>query len=351
MTQILVTGGAGFIGSHTSLCLLEKGYEILIVDSLVNSSFEAFLRIKKIINLKFPKLENNIKFVKGDLRDESFLNEIFLNQQKIGKPITGVIHFAGLKSVNESISLPLKYWDFNLISTINLLKVMNLYACRTIVFSSSASVYGSNNEKLIFEDQTLEPINPYGQTKLVIESILKNLFDSSSREWKIINLRYFNPIGAHSSGLIGEVPNGIPNNIFPLIMQVALGNIRFLKIYGKDWPTCDGTGIRDYIHVMDLANGHLFALEYLLNGPSNILTMNLGTGLGTSVLQLIQTFERVNKIKIPFEYAERRSGDVAILVADNSKAKTILKWNPKKNVEDMCLDGWKWQKENPKGFK
>ena len=350
MGQILVTGGNGFIGSHTSLCLLERGYEILIVDSLVNSSYEAFLRIKKIINLKFPKLENNVTFVKGDLRDEKFLNNIFLNQEKIGKPIIGVIHFAGLKSVNESINQPLKYWDFNLISTINLLKVMHINGCRTIVFSSSASVYGSKNEKLIFEDQKLEPINPYGQTKLVIETILNNLFESSSREWKIINLRYFNPIGAHTSGLIGEVPNGTPNNIFPLIMQVALGNIKFLKIYGKDWPTSDGTGIRDYIHVMDLANGHLFALEHLLRSPSKILSVNLGTGLGTSVLQLIRTFEKVNRVNIPFEYTERRSGDAAIVVADNSLAKSVLKWNPKKTLEDMCLDGWKWQKENPKGF-
>ena len=350
MTQILVTGGAGFIGSHTCICLLEKGYEILIVDSLVNSSFEAFLRIKKIIDLKFPKLENNIKFFKGDLRDEKFLNDIFLNEQKKGNPITGVIHFAGLKSVNESINKPLKYWDFNLISTINLLKVMNLNGCRTIVFSSSASVYGSKNENLIFEDQKLEPINPYGQTKFVIETILRNLFESSSREWKIINLRYFNPIGAHSSGLIGEVPNGIPNNIFPLIMQVALRNIEFFKIYGKNWPTSDGTGIRDYIHVMDLANGHLLALEHLLRSSSKILSVNLGTGLGTSVLKLIRTFERVNKIKIPFEYAERRPGDAAIVVADNSLAKNILEWKPKKTLEDMCLDGWRWQKKNPKGF-
>ena len=292
MQRILVTGGAGFIGSHTSLLLIEKGYEILIVDSLVNSSIEALEGLKKIIGTKFLKMKNKLSFFKGDLRNESFIRDIFSNQYKIGKPITGVIHFAGLKSINESINEPLKYWDFNLVSTINLLKVMNLFGCRTIVFSSSASVYGASKNDLINEDQELDPINPYGLTKLTIEHVLSTLYESSPDKWKIINLRYFNPIGAHPSGLLGEIPNGIPNNIFPLIMQVALGEIEYFKIFGKNWPTNDGTGVRDYIHIMDLANGHFYALEYLINNPPKILNLNLGTGIGTSVLDLIKTFEK-----------------------------------------------------------
>ena len=350
MQRILVTGGLGFIGSHTSLLLIEKGYEILIVDSLINSSIKALDRINKIIDNNFPKMKNKLSFLKGDLREECFIREIFSNQNKIGKPITAVIHFAGLKSINESVKEPLKYWDFNLVSAINLLKVMNLFECRTIVFSSSASVYGSSKIDLINEDHKLDPINPYGLTKLTIENVLANLYDSASGKWKIINLRYFNPIGAHSSGLLGEVPMGIPNNLFPLIMQVALGETEYLKIYGKDWPTTDGTGIRDYIHVMDLANGHFHSLEYLINNSPKILNLNLGTGIGTSVLDLIKTFERVNQINVPYKFSERRKGDAAIVVADNALVKNILKWKPEKNLEDMCRDGWKWKKLNPKGY-
>ena len=347
MQRILVTGGAGFIGSHTCLLLIEKGYEILIVDSLINSSIKVIERINKIIDINFPDKKDKLSFFKGDLRNESFVHKIFLDQYKLGKPITGVIHFAGLKAVNESIHEPLKYWDFNLVGAINLLKVMNLFECRTIVFSSSASVYGSPNKNLLKEEEKLDPINPYGLTKSTIEKILDNLHKSSSSKWKIINLRYFNPIGAHTSGLIGEVPKGIPNNIFPLIMQVASGNIEFLKIYGNDWPTNDGTPIRDYIHVMDLANGHLYALEHLLKNSSKILNLNLGTGIGSSVLELIKTFEKVNKIDVPFQFSDRRDGDAAIVVADNSLVKNILNWSPTKNLEDMCRDGWQWQRKNP----
>ena len=350
MQRILVTGGLGFIGSHTILLLIEKGYEILIVDSLINSSIKALDRINKIIVNNFPKMKNKLSFLKGDLRDESFIREIFSNQNKIGKPITAVIHFAGLKSINESINEPLKYWDFNLLSTINLLKVMNLFECRTIVFSSSASVYGAPNIDLIKEDQKLDPINPYGLTKLTIENLLANLYESSSKEWKIINLRYFNPIGAHPSGMLGEVPMGIPNNIFPLISQVALGKIKSFTIYGKDWPTIDGTGVRDYIHVMDLANGHFYALDYLINNSPKLLSLNVGTGIGTSVLDLIKTFERVNNINVPFQFSDRRKGDAAVVVADNSLVKNILKWKATKNLDDMCRDGWKWNKLNPKGY-
>lgn len=350
MQRILVTGGAGFIGSHTSLLLIEKGYEIVIVDSLFNSSIKVIKRINEIIDIKFPEMKNKLTFIKGDLRDASIVNEIFLKQYKIGKPITGVIHFAGLKAVNESIYEPLKYWDFNLVSTINLLKVMNSFECRTIVFSSSASVYGSPKKNFLKEEDKLDPINPYGLTKSTIEKILDNLYKSSSNTWKIINLRYFNPIGAHTSGLIGEVPKGIPNNIFPLIMQVAAGNIELLKIYGNDWPTNDGTPIRDYIHVMDLANGHLYALEHLLKNSSKILNLNLGTGIGSSVLELIRTFEKVNKINVPFQFSDRRDGDAAIVVADNSLVKNILNWKPTRNLEDMCRDGWQWQRKNQNLF-
>ena len=347
MQRILVTGGAGFIGSHTCLLLIEKGYEILIVDSLINSSIKVIERINKIIDINFPDKKGNLSFFKGDLRNESFVNKIFQDQYKLGKPITGVIHFAGLKAVNESIYEPLKYWDFNLVGAINLLKVMNLFECRTIVFSSSASVYGSPKKNLLKEEEKLDPINPYGLTKSTIEKILDNLYKSSLNKWKIINLRYFNPIGAHTSGLIGEVPKGIPNNIFPLIMQVASGNIEFLKIYGNDWPTNDGTPIRDYIHVMDLANGHLYALEHLLKNSSKILNLNLGTGIGSSVLELVRTFEKVNKINVPFKFSDRRDGDAAIVVADNSLVKNILNWKPTRNLEDMCRDGWQWQRKNP----
>ena len=350
MQRILVTGGVGFIGSHTSLLLIEKGYEILIVDSLINSSIKALKRINEIINIKYPEMKNKLTFFKGDLRDESFIRGIFSNQNKIGKPITGVIHFAGLKSINESINDPLRYWDFNLVSTINLLKVMDSFECRTIVFSSSASVYGVAKVNLIKENQELNPINPYGLTKLTIENVLANLYESSLKKWKIINLRYFNPIGAHPSGLLGELPIGIPNNIFPLIIQVALRKIESFKIYGNDWPTIDGTGIRDYIHVMDLANGHFYALEHLIYNSPKILNFNLGTGIGTSVLELINTFQRVNKINVPYQFTERRKGDAAVVVADNSLVKNILKWKPEKNLEDMCRDGWKWKKLNPKGY-
>ena len=347
MQRILVTGGAGFIGSHTSLLLIERGYEILIVDSLISSSIKVVARINEIIDRNFPDKKDKFSFFKGDLRNESFVNEIFLNQYKLGKPITGVIHFAGLKAVNESIHEPLKYWDFNLVSTINLLKVMHSFECRTIVFSSSASVYGSPKKNFLKEEENLDPINPYGLTKLTIEKLLGDLYKSSSNNWKIINLRYFNPIGAHSSGLIGEVPKGIPNNIFPLIMEVASGNIEYLKIYGNDWPTNDGTPIRDYIHVMDLANGHLYALEHLLKNSSKILNLNIGTGIGSSVLELVRIFERVNKIKVPFQFTNRRDGDAAIVVADNSLVKNILNWKPVKNIEDMCRDGWEWHRKNP----
>ena len=350
MNTILVTGGAGFIGSHTSLMLLEKGYEVLIIDSFQNSSPKVIERIKKIVNEENGNLSKKLNFLKADLTDFSLINDVFLKQKSIGKPITGVIHFAGLKAINESINYPLRYWDINLLSTINLLKVMNSNNCKNIVFSSSASVYGLTDQRYISEDSKLCPINPYGRTKLTIENILKDLFESSSKEWKITNLRYFNPIGAHPSGLIGENPLGTPNNIFPLIIEVASGNLENLKIYGSDWPTKDGTGIRDYIHVMDVAESHIKVLEFLMNSEPVYLCLNIGTGIGTSVLELVKTFERVNNVKVPYFFEKRRLGDAAFVVADNSLLISKMNIYPKMNIEDMCRDGWRWKKKNPNGF-
>ena len=350
MERILVTGGLGFIGSHTILLLIEKGYEILIVDSLINSSIKALERINEIINIKYPQMKNKLSFLKGDLRDESFIRGIFFKQNQIGKPITAVIHFAGLKSINQSINEPLKYWDFNLVSTINLLKVMNLFECRTIVFSSSASVYGSSKIDLINEDQKLDPINPYGLTKLTIEHVLANLYESSPDKWKIINLRYFNPIGAHPSGIIGESPLCSPNNIFPILLNVANREINKLDIFGNDWPTKDGTPVRDYIHIMDLADSHLIAYEFLQKNEPQMLKLNIGTAIGTSVLELINVFKRVNNIDIPYQYSKRRTGDNGYVVANNKLAKTIFDWEPKRNICEMCQDGWNWKKKNLQGF-
>ena len=350
MSKILVTGGAGYIGSHTSLRLLEMGYEVLIIDSLENSSPKVIEKIKRILSFGKSKLTGKIDFIEADLKDYKLLENIFNNNKVSGNPINGVVHFAGLKAINESVINPLKYWDNNLISTINLLKVMQSNNCNNIVFSSTAAVYGLNEQKLITEESSLLPINPYGKTKLTIENILKDLFLSSSNKWKITNLRYFNPIGSHPSGLIGESPLRKPNNIFPLIMQVAAGDIDKLKIYGSDWPTKDGTGVRDYIHVMDVADSHIKVLEFLINSEPVCLSLNVGTGIGTSVLDLVKTFERVNDIKVPYVFEKRRSGDAPYVVADNSLLISKMNIIPKKNIEDMCRDGWKWKILNPNGF-
>ena len=350
MSKILVTGGAGYIGSHTSLLLLEMGYEVLIIDSLENSSSKVIERMKRILSFKKGNFRGKIDFIEADLTDYKLLKNIFIEKQELGQPINGVIHFAGLKAINESVNNPLKYWDINLLSTINLLKVMQSNNCNNFVFSSSAAVYGLNKNKLITEDSELMPINPYGKTKLTIENILKDLFDSSSNKWKIANLRYFNPIGSHPSGLIGENPLGKPNNIFPLIMQVASGDIDKLKIYGSDWPTKDGTGVRDYIHVMDVAEIHIKVLEFLMNNKPVCFSLNIGTGIGTSVLDLVKTFEKVNDVKVPYVFEKRRPGDASFVVADNSLLISKMNIVPKRNIEDMCKDGWKWKKLNPKGF-
>ena len=282
MKRILVTGGNGFIGSHTSINLLQKGYDVLIIDSLINSSKGFYEKIKNLATKIDSQFISRISFVEGDIRNSKLLDEIFKKSILDDKRIEGVIHFAGLKAVSESTKDPLKYWDFNFIGTYRLVEVMEKYKCRTLIFSSSATVYGYSKDLLISEKAAVKPINPYGHTKASIENFLKNIFESSHNKWRIACLRYFNPIGAHSTGLIGENPKGIPNNIFPFINQVARGNLSKLEIFGNDWDTNDGTGIRDFIHVMDLAEGHILSLEYLFRNDCQYINLNLGTGKGTS---------------------------------------------------------------------
>jgi len=343
MNRILITGGVGFIGSHTASLLLENGYDLIIIDSYVNTSKLFLKKICTLFKKIDEKYEERIKFIECDIRDIENLNAVFQESVNEGKPINSVIHFAGLKSVSESVHNPLQYWEVNVIGSINLFKIMELHNCKTIVFSSSATIYGISENKLLTEDSHIKPNNAYGQTKFTIEEILRTLYESDKENWKILNLRYFNPIGAHESGLIGEYPDRVPSNLFPFITQVAIGKRRLLKVYGRDWPTADGTGVRDYIHVMDLAEGHLSALRYLDSQGGIFVNLNLGTSKGTSVLELINTFEKVNKCKIPYEFTDKRAGDVAISIADNKKALDLLNWNPQRTIEDMCIDGWLWE--------
>ncbi len=348
--RILVPGGAGFIGSHTCLALLEKGYEITVIDSYINSHKKSLQRVLDIVKRNNRVKNISIDIEIADIRDEKAVEKLFIRYKDLGNPIKAVIHFAGRKSVQESVLDPLLYWDVNVNGSINLLRVMDKYNCRTIVFSSSATIYGFSNSLPLKENSEIKPINPYGRTKVAIEQILNDTYNNQTDKWKIANLRYFNPIGAHSSGIIGESPIGIPNNIFPYITQVAAGILDQLSIFGQDWPTLDGTCVRDYIHVMDLAEGHIAALEYLNNFEKKLVNLNLGTGLGTSVLELIDTFEKVNNVKISKNFAGRRIGDSCKVVADNCLALSCLNWSPKRDLEKMCLDGWKWQILNPRGY-
>ena len=336
MHKLLITGGSGFIGSHTCLVLLNQGYELYVLDSNINSFQEVIDKVKKIAKNK------NLHFYKGDIRDRYILNQIFFDSQKTGEGIVGVIHFAGLKAVKNSIINPLEYWDSNVNGTINLLKVMQENNCKTIVFSSSATIYGLSGKKPILEKDLIKPINPYGHTKAAIEQILKDLSNSEDKAWRIITLRYFNPIGAHESGLIGEKTLDKPENIIPLLNKVAAGKIRLFKVFGKDWDTIDGTGVRDYIHVMDLAFAHLKAFEYIFNGPTNNVQLNIGTGKGTSIIELINTYKEVNGVDIPYIFVERRDGDVPYSVADNTMAKSLLNWTPIRDLKLMCRDSWNW---------
>jgi len=337
VSKILVTGGAGYIGSHTVLQLLESGQEVVIIDNLCNSSAESLKRVSELTG-------KDITFVKGDIRNYHDLEDIFINHS-----ISHVIHFAGLKAVGESVSEPLNYYENNVFGTINLCHVMQNYGVKNIVFSSSATVYGDPQALPLKETMpTGTPTNPYGHSKLMVEHVLRDLHVSDS-SWNIALLRYFNPVGAHISGQIGEDPNGIPNNLMPFISQTATGKRSELAIFGNDYDTHDGTGVRDYIHVEDLANGHLLALQALDKKPG-ILTVNLGTGTGYSVLDMVKAFGAASGVTIPYKIVARRSGDVAACYADPAYAKEVLNWEAKKDLEDMCHDTWRWQSQNPHGY-
>ena len=345
MKTILITGGAGFIGSHASLVLLQKLYKIIILDNLSNSSYETISQIKKILVQQNQALSNNLDFIEGDIRDESLLIKVFEKYKAANNSIQGVIHFAGAKSVNESVNNPIKFWDVNFSGTLTLVKIMSKFNCKKLVFSSSATVYGSKYKSSLTEELLNSPINPYGNTKNSIEIMLKDI-SKSDPSWDIISLRYFNPIGAHPSGLIGEKFDSKNNNLFPNLCKVAIENDNSLEIYGHDWPTRDGTCIRDFIHVMDVAEGHINAINFLFNSKSFFNCINLGTGRNTSILDLITVFEKTNQVSIKYKFNNRRIGDAAVLVADVKLAKKFLNWESKRNLEDMCRDGWKWYLSN-----
>ena len=336
MKTILVTGGTGFIGSHTCVELLDAGYDVVIVDNLSNSKKEVVSYIEKITGKK-------VKFYKEDVRNREALRKIFTENS-----IEAVIHFAGLKAVGESVREPIMYYDNNLINTLVLLETMNEFGVKKIVFSSSATVYGVATEMPLVEGMPLGAINPYGRTKLFIEHILTDLY-AADKDWCVALLRYFNPIGAHKSGLIGEDPKGIPNNLMPYISQVAVGKLDKLHVFGNDYKTIDGTGVRDYIHVVDLALGHVKAIEWELKN-TGCEPFNLGTGNGTSVLQLRDAFVKATGVDVPYVIDPRRPGDPDEVYANADKAKKVLGWTAKYGIEEMCEDTWRWQKNNPNGF-
>lgn len=337
MKSILVTGGTGYIGSHTVLQLLEQNYEVVVVDNFSNSSRESLTRVAKITG-KHPVI------LEGDIRDSDFLDRVFKQHN-----IDAVIHFAGLKAVGESVEQPLMYYENNVFGSVNLCQVMQNNGVKNIVFSSSATVYGDPTELPLHENlPTGTPTNPYGQSKLMVELILQDLYKADN-DWNIVLLRYFNPVGAHPSGMIGEDPNGIPNNLMPFITQVATGKREFLSIFGDDYDTHDGTGVRDYIHVEDLAHGHLKALDKL-SQKSGLLTVNLGTGQGYSVLDMVKAFEKASGKQLPYKIAPRRSGDVASCYADPKYAEEVLSWTAQKGLDEMCSDSWRWQSNNPDGY-
>ena len=335
--SILVTGGAGYIGSHTSIELLQPGYDIVIVDNFCNSKPESLNRIEELTGKK-PK------FYEVDILDRKGLNKVFDENN-----IEAVIHFAGLKAVGESVEKPIEYYENNISGTLVLCDVMRKHNVKKIVFSSSATVYGMNNKVPFSEDMpTASATNPYGSTKLFIEQILSDIYVSDN-EWSVALLRYFNPIGAHESGRIGEDPNGIPNNLMPYITQVAVGKRKELSVFGNDYDTHDGTGVRDYIHVVDLAKGHLKAVGKVLSS-NGVEAYNLGTGIGYSVLDVVNSFEKASGQKVPYKIVERRAGDIATCYADATKALRELGWKAEKNLDDMCRDSWRWQKNNPNGY-
>jgi UDP-glucose 4-epimerase len=333
--NILVTGGAGYIGTHTCLELLQSGHSAVVLDNLCNSEEEALLRVEKITGKK-------VVFYKGDMRDGALLKKIFGENR-----IDAVIHFAGLKAVGESVQMPLEYYENNIGGTFTLCGAMREAGVKNIIFSSSATVYGSPESVPVREDFPLSATNPYGQTKLMIERILQDLNVADS-DWNVTLLRYFNPIGAHKSGLIGENPRGIPNNLMPYITQIATGKLGKLRVFGNDYPTPDGTGVRDYIHVVDLAKGHVAALKNACSGGVHIY--NLGAGKGFSVLEVVAAFEKASGVKIPYEIVPRRAGDIAEVYADPTRAYEELGWKVGLTLEDMCADSWRWQSNNPDGY-
>jgi len=334
--NILVTGGAGYIGSHACVELINVGYKVIVVDNLYNSSLESIRRVEDIVGCSIP-------FHKVDIRDKQALTYVFEKYS-----IDGVIHFAGLKAVGESVEKPIEYYDINVGGTFILAEVMREFGCKTFVFSSSATVYGDPHTVPIKEDFPLSVTNPYGRSKLVIEKFLQDVFVADDT-WHIALLRYFNPVGAHKSGQIGEDPNDTPNNLIPYISQVAIGKLEKLSIFGGDYNTPDGTGVRDYIHVVDLAKGHVKALQALKNKPQ-VLIVNLGTGKGYSVLDMIKAFEKASGKRVPYQIVDRRPGDIATCYADPAYAVEILDWKAKHELDEMCEDTWRWQSQNPNGY-
>jgi UDP-glucose 4-epimerase len=333
---ILVTGGAGYIGSHTMVELLASGFDVICLDNFSNSLQEAVKRVEKIAGKR-------VTLVNGDVRDREVLARVF------NRPIDGVIHFAALKSVGESVSNPVEYYDNNVGGTLALLDAMDTKGVRCFVFSSSATVYGAPDALPVTEDAPVRPVNPYGQTKAMVEQVLRD-WCRARPEHSAVSLRYFNPVGAHSSGLIGEDPSDIPNNLFPYITQVAIGKRPHLNVWGNDWPTPDGTGVRDYLHVVDLARGHVAALDYARRNPGYV-AINLGTGRGTSVLQMVAAFESATGRRVPYVVGPRREGDIAECWADAALANRLLGWTAEFNVEQACADGWRWQQNNPDGYR
>ena len=336
MTTVLVTGGAGYIGSHACVELLNANFDVLVLDNFCNSKATSIQRVEKITG-------KSITLIEGDVRDKVTLTTLFSDHQ-----IDAVMHFAGLKAVSDSVNNPLAYYDNNVMGSITLLEVMSEFSVNNIVFSSSATVYGFSDDKPISETAPLSPFNPYGHNKRMVEQMLADV-SIANPNWNIALLRYFNPVGAHPSGEIGEDPNGVPNNLMPYVSQVAVGKRERLSVFGNDYPTIDGTGVRDYIHVVDLALGHVAALNKLMQG-CGLLTLNLGAGRGYSVLELVQAFEASTGQKIPYEIVNRRAGDIAIYFADASLAKQVLGWKTTKKLEDICRDAWRWQTKNPNGY-
>ncbi|XP_042023603.1 bifunctional UDP-glucose 4-epimerase and UDP-xylose 4-epimerase 1-like [Salvia splendens] len=341
--RILVTGGAGFIGSHTVVQLLKEGFKVSVLDNLDNAVEEALDRVRQLVG---PQLSNNLDFHLGDIRNVDDLEKLFSESK-----LDAVIHFAGLKAVGESVANPMRYFDNNLVGSINLYKVMAKYNCKKLVFSSSATVYGQPDKIPCVEDFELKAMNPYGRTKLFLEEIARDL-QKADQKWRIILLRYFNPVGAHESGMLGEDPKGIPNNLMPYITQVAVGRLPELNVYGHDYPTPDGSAIRDYIHVMDLADGHVVALEKLLQSNDiGCVAYNLGTGRGTSVLEMVAAFEKASGKKLPIKLCPRRPGDATAVYASTDKAEKELGWKAKYGIDEMCRDQWKWASQNPWGYR